>query len=539
MESGKRFGFTVTLPSAGTLVIAGEEKDGSPTAKESMSATGKNIVSDIVQYRSNAWDDDDSRFSNENFWKMSYAEAIRRIKVSAATTLTFTHTSKYQVETEFNRMYFFPDGKMSVAIEVGYFDLDFGGDRKRGINLVRGRVTGSGVYKSGETATLRAIAGDGEEFDHWEVRFGNLTLDEAQKTSPTLSFAVTDEMCGEMEDEEQIFISAAWKPKYKVTALPSIVGAGTVTGTGSYFDGESAALSATPAQGYDFVQWSDGETEAARTVDVVAADSERVIYACFQRNGEPIDEGNDYGPFIAGEKVDVYVGLTGYKATGLPAGLSYNATTGYVTGTPKAAGEYEATFTKKFEPDETVTFTIRAEEVSVGCEGLSSGTFVAGVAGNAGGIPLEIDTETGVKSLTVTKLPAGMKYDAKSRLITGAPTKAGNYTAVITLTTTGGAKVVQNVDFTVAALPDAVVGTFNGFVVTAGDDNVGTFQLTATDVGKLTAKVTSASGTYTFNGTSWGVVTNGGIYKVELATKQGDKLALALNTFRRWDEDQS
>lgn len=54
VESGKRFGFTVALPSAGTLVIAGEEKDDSPTAKESMSATGKNIVSDIVQYRSNA-----------------------------------------------------------------------------------------------------------------------------------------------------------------------------------------------------------------------------------------------------------------------------------------------------------------------------------------------------------------------------------------------------------------------------------------------------------------------------------------------------
>ncbi len=53
-----------------------------------------------------------------------------------------------------------------------------------------------------------------------------------------------------MEDEEQIFISAIWKPKYKIVALPSIVGAGTVTGTGRYFEGTKVTLTATPASGW-------------------------------------------------------------------------------------------------------------------------------------------------------------------------------------------------------------------------------------------------------------------------------------------------
>ncbi len=242
--------------------------------------------------------------------------------------------------------------------------------------------------------------------------------------------------------------------------------------------------------------------------------------------------------FMSGFKSEVDIGLVGYTAKNLPSGLKYDAKKGTVSGTAKKAGEYEATFTKKGEADVTVTFSVRDEEVSVGCEGLSGGTFTAGVAGSADGIPLEIESETGVKSVSVTKLPAGMKYDAKAGRITGAPTKAGDYNVVVAVTTKSGAKRTETIAISVAALPDNAFGTFNGFVkADDGVENIGTFQLTATDAGKLTAKVITADGTYSFSGTCWDAV-EGDTYSVTLATKKGETLALALDSSAGWDANQ-
>ena len=242
--------------------------------------------------------------------------------------------------------------------------------------------------------------------------------------------------------------------------------------------------------------------------------------------------------FMVGLKDEVDVGLVGYKVTGLPNGLKYDAKKGTVSGTAKKAGEYEVTFTKEDEADVTAIFIVHDEEVSVGCEGLSGGTFTAGVAGSADGIPLEIESETGVKSVSVTKLPAGMKYDTKAGRITGAPTKAGDYNVVVTVTTKSGAKRTETIAISVAALPDNAVGTFNGFVkADDGVENIGTFQLTTTDAGKLTAKVITADGTYSFSGTCWDAVEDD-TYSVTLATKKGETLVLELDASAGWDENQ-
>ena len=315
----KQMSFTVKVPSAGTMVVTGGDDWGSdscidyeePAYKEDFTVVGDKIVSDVVQRLSAEWDDggDNSNFiwNETNFWKTSCSAVVRRIAVSGGTTLTFTRRDDGD-DAEFKRMYFFPQGVRSVAVEAAYIGYEQTTNARYsdywGHNYVQGYVTGNGVYKSGETATLKAISGDGEEFDHWVVRFGNLTLTDAQKTSPTLSFMVTDAMCGAMEDEAQIFLSAIWKPKYKLTVLPSIVGAGTVTGTGRYHEGTTVTLSAIPAQGCTFVKWSDGETAATRTVTIVPADIERIIYACFEAPGG-VPGQDAYAVFFDGNGGDV------------------------------------------------------------------------------------------------------------------------------------------------------------------------------------------------------------------------------------------
>ena len=392
----KQMSFTVKVPSAGTMIVTGGDDWGSdscidyeePAYKEDFTVVGDKIVSDVVQRLSAEWDDggDNSNFiwNETNFWKTSCSAVVRRIAVSGGTTLTFTRRDDGD-DAEFKRMYFFPQGVRSVAVEAAYIGYEQTTNARYsdywGHNYVQGYVTGNGVYKSGETATLKAISGDGEEFDHWVVRFGNLTLTDAQKTSPTLSFMVTDAMCGAMEDEAQIFLSAIWKPKYKVTALPSIVGAGEVTGTGRYYEGAKVTLTATANKGYDFVKWSDGATAATRTVDVVAADVERVIYAYFVRNGDPIDEYDTSGAFIPGAKVEVDTGLVGYKAKGLPSGLKLNKKTGVISGTPKKPGTYVVTFTKKGEETVTMTFVVDPfPTISIAMEGDTEKCKVTGAS---------------------------------------------------------------------------------------------------------------------------------------------------------------
>lgn len=57
--------------------------------------------------------------------------------------------------------------------------------------------------------------------------------------------------------------------QYTVTVESNNPAWGTVTGSGTYLDGATATLTATPAEGYRFVQWQDGDIHATRDVVVV------------------------------------------------------------------------------------------------------------------------------------------------------------------------------------------------------------------------------------------------------------------------------
>ena len=179
----------------------------------------------------------------------------------------------------------------------------------------------------------------------------------------------------------------------------------------------------------------------------------------------------------------------------------------------------------------------KKEVMTVECEALTSRESIpAGVLGAEGGIALDVATESGVKSVKVEKLPAGMKYDAKTGLITGAPTKAGDNKVVVTVTAKSGAVAKRTIEVKVAAMPTMATGTFDGFVQ-VGEANFGTLSLVATDAGRLTAKVVTASGKYSFSKTGWDSVADG-VYCATLKTKKGDILALTLDSTRGWDANQ-
>ena len=477
VSSGKAMTFKAAVPSAGTLVVSGEEDDDDSLAmKNVFSVAGNGIVSDKETVKPDDLSSPDYRYSITNFWKTSNASHVRRIEVSKATTLTFTSDTNDN-DCQFNRMYFFPKSGKSVAVDVGYIMDEYydGAYAYWGHTYVQGYVTGGGVYKSGETATLKAISGPGEEFDYWEVRFGNLTLTEAQKTSPTLSFPVTDAMCGEMEDEEQIFISAIWKPKYKVTALPSTVGAGTVTGTGRYHEGTMVTLTATAADGCTFVRWSDGETSPTRRVEVVAADVERVLYACFEApNGVPNPDA--YRVTFAGNGGEVSEAIRmvekGQAVGTLPTDPIrekykflgwYTAVEGgtQVTATTKVTGDvtYYAHWRYVGDADDS-TIVFNMEE-----------TYETEADGSLSLNLSELVGSTSTPKLTVKGLPTGLKFDAKTGTVSGKATKPGVYKVTVSATNATVKKAVT-AEFTIT-VPNFTTPMFEA----AGLDTTGKYEL--------------------------------------------------------------
>lgn len=67
----------------------------------------------------------------------------------------------------------------------------------------------------------------------------------------------------------EIYVTIEYEvPLFQITVTANPTTGGTVTGGGTYENGTSVTLTATPNTGYKFKQWSDGNTSATRTVTV-------------------------------------------------------------------------------------------------------------------------------------------------------------------------------------------------------------------------------------------------------------------------------
>jgi hypothetical protein len=98
---------------------------------------------------------------------------------------------------------------------------------------------------------------------------------------------------------------------------------------------------------------------------------------------------------------------------------------------------------------------------------------------------------------------------------------------------------VATITMNIEALPAAAYGAFNGFV-TRGDglfNKVGSFQMTVSDVGKISAKVVTAAGSYSYSATGW-TVDGSTPYRVAMMSKKGDWVDLYLQTDVEWNGDQ-
>lgn len=113
-----------------------------------------------------------------------------------------------------------------------------------------GTVTGAGNYLAGESATLTATANAGYKFVSW-------TVGEETKTENPLTLTVNSNLT--------VTANFVVLSQYTITATANDATMGSVTGAGKYTEGDTVTLKAVANKGHEFVDWSNGATEATLT----------------------------------------------------------------------------------------------------------------------------------------------------------------------------------------------------------------------------------------------------------------------------------
>ena len=109
-----------------------------------------------------------------------------------------------------------------------------------------GTISGAGNYNYGATAELIATPETGYDFVNWTEGESEVS------TEATYSFTV---------DSNRTLVANFELQSLDITGSVNPSNSGTISGAGNYDYGATAELIATPETGYDFVNWTENETE--------------------------------------------------------------------------------------------------------------------------------------------------------------------------------------------------------------------------------------------------------------------------------------
>lgn len=236
---------------------------------------------------------------------------------------------------------------------------------------------------------------------------------------------------------------------WTVTNLPSGLGVNSATGV----------ISGTPTANGSFtlsVSVTDGALSASKQLALAIAGGLTITTAA-------LPSGSAGVFYIATVEANGGSGTRTWSATGLPAGLTINASNGQISGTPTTAGSSQVNVSVT-DATGTAQKTL-ALVISGGTLTISTVTLASGTVGVAYSTSLQGTGGTGNYTWSATGLPGGLSIVQNTGVITGTPTAAGTSTVTIGLSdgNTSTTKqftlaVAAALNITTTALPSGSVG---------------------------------------------------------------------------------
>ncbi|MBQ4390806.1 MAG: leucine-rich repeat protein [Paludibacteraceae bacterium] len=261
---------------------------------------------------------------------------------------------------------------------------------------------------------------------------------------------------------------------------------GTVTGGGTYNYGTSVTIKATPKTGYHFVQWSDGNTTASRSITATANASYQATFAINQYTLTVSSNNTNYGTVTGG-------GTYNHGAT---ATLKATAKTGYHfvkwsdnntnasrSITVTAAATYTATFAIN-----TYTITATSANTSMGTV-TGGGTYNYGASATLTATPktgyhfVKWSDNVTSATRTISNIKANATYTATFAINTYTITFKNGNTTLQTLTVNHGVKPSYTGSTPTKSATVQYTYTFSGWsptIAAATKDQTYTAQFTST-----------------------------------------------------------
>ncbi len=242
-----------------------------------------------------------------------------------------------------------------------------------------GSVTGGGSYSQGASCTVHATANSGFTFTNWTEN-GSVVSTQANYT-----FTVNG-------NRTLVANFQAQPQNYTITVSANPTNAGTVSGGGTFQQGQTCTVHATPATGYTFVRWTENGNQVSTNANYsFTVTSNRNLVAHFQ--------GQSY--YIATSSNPSNGGTTsgnGLYHFGETCTVTATPTTGYefVNWTDNgsvASTEAAYSFTVESGRNLVANFAVQTFQITATVEPAEGGTAIGGGTYNYGDmVTIEVDT---------------------------------------------------------------------------------------------------------------------------------------------------
>ena len=239
-----------------------------------------------------------------------------------------------------------------------------------------GTVTGAGIYDYGTVASLTATPNENYIFLCWSDGI----------VSNPRNVTVT----GNANYKALFYLQGT--PQYTITVLPNDPALGTVTGGGTYPQGSTIEISATPFENVAFRSWDDGNTDNPRSITVTGDMTFTALFEAIQpgetytitvRSENPL-MGTVFGGGTYPVNTIINIGASpnqGFYFSGWQDGDMNNPRTITVTG--------DAEYVASFSTNPTVTYTVTVYYDETQGFIIGAGTYNAGATASLAAIPAD------------------------------------------------------------------------------------------------------------------------------------------------------